>query len=69
MKEVNVSLYYENGPMIDGWTVKANCLEDIYEDIRKGVGPEMKVEKEKDPFLMYGYGDLVAFISPVDFDK
>ena len=31
MKEVMVSLYYENGPMIDGWTVQASTIEDVYE--------------------------------------
>ena len=66
MKEVGVSLCYENGPEISSWGVKAECLEDVYEDIRKSVGPDMAPAEE---YVMYGYGDLLAFITPVDFDK
>lgn len=68
MKEVGVSLCYNNGPEISNWDVKAECLEDVYEDIRKSVGPDM-APTEKYPHVMYGYGDLLAFITPVDFDK
>lgn len=67
-KEAMVTLCYKNGSTISVWAVQANTVEDVYKNIRKSVGPEMSVDK-KNPYIMYGYGDLVTFISQLPFEE
>ncbi len=68
IKSVMVSLSYDTGSTIGLWDVQAHTIEDVYKDIRKSVGPEMEVDKNN-PYIMYGYGNLVAVISQLSFEE
>lgn len=65
---VMVTLRHDTGATIGLWYVQAHTVEEVYKDIRKSVGPEMTVDKNN-PYIMYGYGNLVAVISQLSFEK